>query len=88
MVVSHRIRPAFLVIAAAGALLSLAVTLLAPQNGRIDWVVVGVPLGMLVGVAASASALELPGKARIILSLVSIALCLSSAVLILLRMTH
>lgn len=86
MVVSHRIRPAFLVIAAAGALLSLAVTLLAPQNGRIDWVVVGVPLGMLVGVAASA--LELPGKARIILSLVSIALCLSSVVLILLRMTH
>lgn len=86
MVISHRIRPAFLIIAGAGALLSLAVTLLAPQNGRIDWVVVGVPLGLLVGVASSA--LDVPGKARIVLSLVSIALCLSSAVMIILRMTH
>jgi hypothetical protein len=84
--ISHRIRPAFLTLAAAAALISLAITLLGPQGGRIDWIVVGVPLGLLAGVAASA--LDPRSKARIILGLVALALCAASAVLILLRMSH
>ena len=86
MQISHRIRPAFLTLAAASALISLAVTLLAPQGGRIDWIVVGVPLGLLAGVAASA--LNRQGKAYVILALSALALCLSSAILMLLRMSR
>lgn len=86
MQISHRIRPAFLTLAAISGLISLAITLLAPQGGHIDWIVVGVPLGLLAGVAASA--LDPRGMARMILGLVALALCVSSVMLMLLRMSH
>ena len=82
----HRIRPAFLTLAAISGLISLAVTLLAPQGGRIDWIVVGVPPGLLAGVAASA--LDPRSMARVILGSVALARCVSSAVRMLPRMSH
>ncbi|MDB5934717.1 MAG: hypothetical protein JWQ01_2061 [Massilia sp.] len=87
MSISPRIRPAFLVVAGAAALISLATTLLTPmRDGGTDWSVIGVPLGLLMGVAASA--LGKHAKARIILSMAGMALCLSSAALIVQRIAN
>ncbi|MDB5934723.1 MAG: hypothetical protein JWQ01_2067 [Massilia sp.] len=88
MDISPRIRPAFLVVAGAAGLISLTMTLLtSTRDGRIDWVVVGVPVGLLMGVAATALG-NRHGNARIIVSLVAAALCVSSTVLIVQRMAN
>ncbi len=88
MNVSPRTKPAFLIVAGVAALISLAVTLLTPsREGLIDWSVIGVPVGLLLGVAASALGSR-HGKARVILSMIALALCLSSAFLIMQRLAH
>jgi hypothetical protein len=85
MLNSHRLRTALLVMAGASGLISLAATVTAPlRGGRIDWVVIGVPLGLVVAIAASALDTR-HGKARGWLLLASVGLCVASAALILAR---
>lgn len=88
MNVSPRTKPGFLVAAGVAALISLAMTLLTPmRDGQVDWSVIGVPLGLLIGVAASALG-NRHNKARVYLTMIALALCLSSGFLILQRLTH
>lgn len=88
MSVSPRTKPAFLVVAGVAALISLAMTLLTPtREGQVDWSVIGVPLGLLIGVAASVLS-NRHSKARVALSMIALALCLSSAFLIVQRLAH
>lgn len=85
MVDAHRLRTTLLVAAGASGLISLAATLLTQsRNGRIDWTVIGVPFGLLLGVAASTLDAR-HGKVRLVLSLLAAGLCVGGALLMLAR---
>jgi hypothetical protein len=88
MSAAPRTKPSFLTVVVVTALISLAMTLLTPmREGQVDWSVIGVPLGLLIGVAASALG-NRHGKARVVLSLIALSLFLSSALLIVQRLAH
>ena len=88
MNVSPRTKLPFLVVAGVAALISLAMTLLTPmRDGQVDWSVIGVPLGLLLGVGSSMLG-NRHGRARMALAGIGAALCITSALLILQRLTH
>ena len=85
MVDAHRLRTTLLVAAGASGLISLAATMLVQsRNGRIDWAVICVPLGLLLGVAAATLDAR-HAKARLVLSLLAAGLCVAAALLMVAR---